>query len=773
MSAFRGTYWPAVLGALFALAAGAGVVAWLGPFSRSDYDDALAAELVPPVPAERLEDVRTQSPTRPEPRERHERDDGPRTEKPEVRRGASKRRGITAVAEALRRSHVQIGFKLKYDAGEPPCSLAGSSASLEAMLLEESCPARGGWLLDERTVYSPDIQIHPRFIETIWAGLPGGATTYARVTSYLRDADGMILELDHPLWSARPLSFSRSVAGPYYAVSYFSRECRWRLRVRRTFDEFHLFHDGPTMAYVGAHSLVVGADATPIGFCTMDEVPLEGSWMSSPLDWPRITARDYEYAQDSLSGKVAAGLPRVHLRFRSPKKSAEEPPPYAFLLRDEDDAGPTTLDATGLVIDRRRLLVLAELAPELTARLEAIEVHVDGRVIGAEHLWSLKDYGAFLVRTTESLEGALVRREIEPEAMLDRLLLTASVVQRAERCDARFGHMRVDELTIGRGGLAYPDVPAEVHDHYLFTPEGELVALALQTRAHEPRPRWKDPEAVMVPVLHLRGILADPRRYSDPGNAPRPVEGERRLAWLGVEVQPLDRRLARANDAAHLTKDGDIGALVSYVYPDSPASRIGLETGDILLRLRSSRRPKPFDVAASGQDEKDYEDWLDEYDDLLRARPGRTPRRPPWPSVENGLNRDLTTIGIGQVVTLEYMSRGEVKTRRLTVVEGPPHFEAAPHHEAAALGLTVRDLTYEVRRHYQLDRDAPGVVVIEVEKGSPADVADVAKYEIISAVRGEPVTDIAAFARATDAGDDTLLTVRGVARERVVKIRAP
>ena len=67
--------------------------------------------------------------------------------------------------------------------------------------------------------------------------------------------------------------------------------------------------------------------------------------------------------------------------------------------------------------------------------------------------------------------------------------------------------------------------------------------------------------------------------HIDPSNVPLTEQEESRLAWVGVELQPLNKELARANNVSKLTRDGQIGALVSYVYPGSPAEKAGVEVG--------------------------------------------------------------------------------------------------------------------------------------------------------------------------------------------------
>ena len=53
-------------------------------------------------------------------------------------------------------------------------------------------------------------------------------------------------------------------------------------------------------------------------------------------------------------------------------------------------------------------------------------------------------------------------------------------------------------------------------------------------------------------------------------------------------------------------------------------------------------------------------------------------------------------------------------------MQGPPSYDSAPKYKQEALGLTVRDMTYEVRRYLQKKDDDPGVVISKIELGSKA-----------------------------------------------------
>ena len=60
---------------------------------------------------------------------------------------------------------------------------------------------------------------------------------------------------------------------------------------------------------------------------------------------------------------------------------------------------------------------------------------------------------------------------------------------------------------------------------------------------------------------------------------------------------------------------------------------------------------------------------------------------------------------------------GQIVNKDFVVTQSPRHFDSAPRHKSEILGMTVRDLTFEVRRHLLMKPDDPGVVISKIEPG--------------------------------------------------------
>jgi serine protease Do len=229
--------------------------------------------------------------------------------------------------------------------------------------------------------------------------------------------------------------------------------------------------------------------------------------------------------------------------------------------------------------------------------------------------------------------------------------------------------------------------------------------------------------------------------------------------------------LARLNNVADQTANGTTGATVTYVYPSSPASEAGLEQGDILLRLNIEGQPKPMEVRLSG--DNPFGNMMDQFWEIAEDMPSEyfSQLPTPWGSVENTLTRALTDVGFGKHFTAEVFRDGEIIRKDFVVTAGPPHYDSAKRFKSKAAGFTVRNLTYEVRRYFQLEPDDPGVIVSKVETGSPAAVAGIRPYELLLSIDDEPIRDVAALEQTIAGGGEFRLNVKRMATSRVVTLK--
>ena len=117
------------------------------------------------------------------------------------------------------------------------------------------------------------------------------------------------------------------------------------------------------------------------------------------------------------------------------------------------------------------------------------------------------------------------------------------------------------------------------------------------------------------------------------------------------------------------------------------------------------------------------------------------------------------------------MPIGQTTRKAFTVTPSPPYFDSAPRYTSPRLGITIRNVTYEVRRQLQMRSGDPGVVISKITAGSRASTAGIKPYELITHVNGNAIANVRAFERQTTDADDLELSIKRMTRSRQVRIR--
>jgi serine protease Do len=156
------------------------------------------------------------------------------------------------------------------------------------------------------------------------------------------------------------------------------------------------------------------------------------------------------------------------------------------------------------------------------------------------------------------------------------------------------------------------------------------------------------------------------------------------------------------------------GILVEDVIANRPAAEAGMEQGDVIVRF----------------DDEDVSD-----DNRFRLKVGNTPpgTRVPVEVVRDG-KRVKLDVTLGERPDPEVVASAEV-----------------PESGESWLGLHVDDASKsELRRRYDLQRDQEGVVVVEVNEGSPAAEAGIREGDIITEVYSHEVTSLEDYVEISD-----------------------
>ncbi|MEM7545256.1 MAG: DegQ family serine endoprotease [Pseudomonadota bacterium] len=180
--------------------------------------------------------------------------------------------------------------------------------------------------------------------------------------------------------------------------------------------------------------------------------------------------------------------------------------------------------------------------------------------------------------------------------------------------------------------------------------------------------------------------------------------GQTRRGWLGVRIQSVTDELAEG-----LGLEQPSGALVSEVTTDGPAAEGGIEAGDVILKFDGRDVQEMRDLprmVAETEVEKDVR--------VVVWRKGKTQTL----KVVLGLLDE----GDGEVAVIE----------KEDAVEEPSAAESA-------LGMKLVPMTAERRSEFSIADDVKGVVVTEVDAGSPAAEKGIRPGDVIVEVAQEVV----------------------------------
>jgi serine protease Do len=167
--------------------------------------------------------------------------------------------------------------------------------------------------------------------------------------------------------------------------------------------------------------------------------------------------------------------------------------------------------------------------------------------------------------------------------------------------------------------------------------------------------------------------------------------------WFGVNIQALTPELAKE----FKVKD-EKGVLIADVVSGGPAEEAGIQRGDVIIEF----------------DGKEVRDTSHLKNMVANTSPGKT-------------------------VAVKLSRNGEIKTVRATMKELPDKLQAAKM-ENQLRGVTVQNLTPEIRGQLNLPNRVTGVVVSNVDADSPASEV-LAAGDVILEINKKKIADIKDF----------------------------
>lgn len=685
------------------------------------------------------------------------------------------------IAQRLQGSLVRVEYTLRYDKGQAPaggvtercpsCGAYHSQTGDDAVTQERPLEA-AGYLIASDRVLTGDLFMHPRFIDKTQVVL-GGESVGARPVAYARTEHAMILQLDRPLKAGKPLQFiSAGDEKGLSVVNYSLLNGAWTTTINGlSLGSVNVTEDGVAFRPMSEPGLIVTEQGAPVAMSLSGELPAGDAWQQSPEKWEWIDAAQYDMLLAQAQRAADGGVLRARLDLRSPRADESESPWDYYGYGDSESSDATEIETLCVLLDANTAVILSSLKADVTARLEHITIFPVGSDDGVSATFraSLRDYGALVATLDEPMPAAPEWADADIRSYRNQLLIGAKVfLQGADRI-AYYSHERIERFDVGWRRQLYPVVPGDDEGRFIFDASGRLVALPIIKRDRPgAEERWSDPSPILTAASQLSEALKDIDANADPNNTPLSEEEENRIAWLGVIMQSLDSELARQLGVSEVSHDGAVGGLVTFVYPDSPAALAGIETSDVLLRISADSLPAPLDVEVSEEDEfgsafpwQQLDEVPEEYFEMIPT---------PWPKVNNAFNKKLTAVGFGTPIRLEYARDGQVNTAEMSVTQSPLYYAAAPQYKSDPLGLTVRTMTFDVRKYFQKADDEPGVIVARVEPGGKASVGGVKPYEIITAVNDVPVHSREEFREAIAGQSELRLSMLRMTRSRLVKI---
>jgi serine protease Do len=183
---------------------------------------------------------------------------------------------------------------------------------------------------------------------------------------------------------------------------------------------------------------------------------------------------------------------------------------------------------------------------------------------------------------------------------------------------------------------------------------------------------------------------------------PEEPQLEARKAWVPVYTQVLTRQLADA-----LNLPGKTGVRITYVIAKSSAAEAGLKPGDLVLAVDGDSIPafRPEDTEV--------------FDEMIRQ------------------------YRIGTEVKLSVIRGSETLEIPVRLVKNSLGAREMPFYQDEILEFTARDVSEEDRVDNQWSQDIQGAIVSDVKRGSWADLAHLAVGDLIMAVDGRTIKNIA------------------------------
>lgn len=171
--------------------------------------------------------------------------------------------------------------------------------------------------------------------------------------------------------------------------------------------------------------------------------------------------------------------------------------------------------------------------------------------------------------------------------------------------------------------------------------------------------------------------------------------------WMGISVQDITEDMAKS----FKLKDPN-GAIVAEVFQGDPADKAGLKAGDIIIEVNGRR--------------------IKDTHELLVM---------------------IASFRVADQVRVKVLRDGLEKVFNVVVAERKDQPEVSLSPKASPdLGLSVQELTPEIAQYLGI-KEKKGIIVVDVEPGSPADEVGIQPQDIILQINRTPVATLKEYSR--------------------------
>lgn len=198
------------------------------------------------------------------------------------------------------------------------------------------------------------------------------------------------------------------------------------------------------------------------------------------------------------------------------------------------------------------------------------------------------------------------------------------------------------------------------------------------------------------------------------------TEGRVARGYLGIQLGPLDEDLAEALGLPSIE-----GALVNHVSPDLPAAKAGIRPGDVIVAVEGEK------IRTTQQ--------------LVHIIAGKRPGdRVKVRILRKGKEREFTA---------------RLEDREKFIIAASNVQQRRPVRSEAVLGISVGELSADIRRSLDLDNSMNGVVVTDISQTSEAWEKGVRSGDVITEVNQDPIESVAEFREAIESAHDRRIVV--------------